>query len=318
MRILFAASGEFAVPTLESLHRSDHEIAAVVTQPARKAGRGRQSRPTPVGDVAAGLGYEVIAPEDVNEPDVVRRLASLDARLGLVIAFGQKLGPELIGAVPAGFVNLHASLLPRYRGAAPIQWAVINGEERSGVTVFRLTSRMDAGPILTSRWTCLKPVETAAELHDRLARIGPDAVAAALELFEGGRVPEGQPQDESEATRAPKLSKQSGIADLSRPARELANLVCGLWSWPGATCDYVAADGSRRERVLLARARVGDDRPADVAPGEIDVRLFVATGDGWLELLEVKPASGKLMTWPAYVNGRHVKAGARFVPPASE
>ncbi len=317
MRVLFAGSGDFAEPTLHFL-AEEHDVVAVVTQPARKAGRGQSIRPTPVLQLAAKYGLRVIEADNINEPTLVSQLADLNAELGIVIAFGQKIGPELLAAIPAGFINLHASLLPRHRGAAPFQWTVIHGDQKAGVTVFRLTAGMDAGPILTQRWTYVRPQETAAELHDRLARIGPDAVRAAVELYRDGRIPEGQPQDPALATRAPKLRKSDGWIDFTRPAAVLEHLVCGLWSWPGAVCQFESADGSRRERVTLARARLGDARPAELEPGTLDVRLFVATGDGWLEILEIRPAAGRRMTWPEFVNGRHVRRGDRFVRIESE
>ena len=316
MRLTLLASGDFAVPTLRSLHGGGrHEITCVVTQPDRAGGRGRKPTPTPVKRFALDLGFEVLEAEDVNEPGVVARIAASGAPLGLVIAFGQKLGPALLASFPLGCVNLHASLLPKFRGAAPYQWAVISGEERTGVTVFRVSDRMDAGPILTTRWTLIKPEETAAELHDRLARIGTDAVDAALALCAGGEIPPGEPQPEEDATKAPKLTKQDGRIDFAQSARTLANRICGLWSWPGATCAFVSsasAPQAKPLRVTLARARVAEAGGSPLAPGEIDARLHVATADGFLELLELKPESGRLMTWPEFVNGRHVTAGDRF------
>jgi methionyl-tRNA formyltransferase len=313
MRLILLASGEFAIPTLRSIHGGGrHEIACVVTQPARSSGRGRKSTPTPVQRRALELGYEVIEAENLNAPETIARIGAYGARLGLVIAFGQKLGPELLAVFPLGCVNLHASLLPKFRGAAPYQWAIIAGEERTGVTVFRLSKRMDGGPILATRWTFIKPEETAAELHDRLAQIGPDAVEAALELYAGGEIPPGQPQNEAEASKAPKLTKQDALIHFAQPARVLANRICGLWDWPGATCAYVSTAGDRHERVTLARARVAEAGGPPPAPGFIDARRYVATADGCLELLEVRPESGRLMTWPAFVNGRHVVAGDRF------
>ncbi len=313
MRLVVLATGEFAVPTLRSLHGGGgQEIACVVTQPDRARGRGRKTTPTPAKECALELGYEVIEAPDVNDPAMVARIAAYGAALGLVVAFGQKLGDALLEAFPQGCINLHASLLPKYRGAAPYQWAVIRGEERSGVTVFRLSSRMDAGPILATRWTLIKPEETAAELHDRLAQIGPDAVADALDLYAHGRIPAGQSQDAEQATKAPKLTKQDGHIDFRQPAEVLASRICGLWSWPGALCDFVSEDGGRRERVILARARVAEAGGTPRTPGIIDTRLFVSTADGFVELLELKPQSGRLMTWSEFVNGRHVKAGDRF------
>jgi len=315
MKLILLASGEFAVPTLRSLHGDRrHEIVCVVTQPDRGCGRGRKPTPTPVKQRALEEGYEVIEAEDVNDPVIVDRIGAYGAPLGLVIAFGQKLGKALLEAFPLGCVNLHASLLPKFRGAAPFQWAVISGEERSGVTIFRLSNRMDAGPILTARWTFIKPEETAAELHDRLAQIGPDAVEAALELYADGTIPPGEPQSDQGASKAPKLAKRDGHIDFAQPMRALANRIHGLWDWPGATCEFVSEATGRRERVTLARARAAEGGGEPTPPGLIDARLHVATADGYLELLEIKPQSGRLMTWPEFVNGRHVKPGDRFEP----
>ena len=292
MRIVFLGTGAFARPTLKWLAQSGHQVVLVVTQPARPSGRGRRLVRTPTGALADELGLEVTETPDVNDPEVVDKLRALDARLGLVIDFGQKLGPELLNLMPGGCINLHASLLPKYRGAAPINWAIVNGEERTGCTVFRVVERMDAGPILVSRWTAIRPEETAGELHDRLAGIGVDAVQAALELFEDDRVPEGTPQDESKVTKAPKLKKTDGIIDFDAPAARVGHLICGMTPWPGARTEYRSQDG-RWEQVAIMRAR----------------------RDGFLEILEIKPSSGRIMTWRDYVNGRHVAEGDTFSSP---
>ena len=315
MRVVFLASGAFAQPTLRWLAQSQHEVALVVTQPAKGSGRGRHVTRTPVRALADELGLETLEAENVNAPDVMGRLRSLEARVGLVIAFGQKLGPELLGMMPGGCINLHASLLPKYRGAAPINWAVVRGDEKTGCTVFCITERMDAGPILVSRWTEIKPEETAGELHDRLAGIGVDAMKAAVELFEGANIPAGTPQDEREATSAPKLTKADGVVDFDRPASDVAHHICGMTPWPGASARFEASD-DRWENVLLLRARRAQDpyAPAD-PPGTIDPRRYVAARDGFVEILEIKPSSGRSMTWQDYVNGRHVSPGDRFATP---
>jgi methionyl-tRNA formyltransferase len=315
MRIVFVGSGAFAIPTLRWLTQSDHEVALVITQPARGAGRGRKTARTPVAAIAEDLGHEVLQVEDINAPDMVARIGGLGARLGLVIAFGQKLKPDVLGALPGGFINLHASLLPKYRGAAPINWAILRGEERTGCTVFRIDDRMDTGRILASRWTLIKPEETAGELHDRLAGVGVDAVDAALALYADDATPEGTPQDDTEATTAPKLRKADGFVHFDRSAREVANLICGMTPWPGATARYEAAEG-RWENVQLVRARVAEDasRPSQ-PPGTIDARRYVAAQDTFVEILEIKPSSGRIMTWQDYVNGRHVAEGDRFSTP---
>jgi methionyl-tRNA formyltransferase len=315
MRIVMFASGEFAIPTLLSLtdpQHDKHEVVAVVTQPDRPSGRGQSAKPTPVKAAALELGLDVIATEDVNAPEIVERLQACGADLGLAIAFGQKIGKGVRELFRHECVNLHASLLPKYRGAAPFQWALINGEERTGVTVFRLVDRMDAGPVYVHRWTLIKPDETASQLHDRLSRIGVDAVTATLDILanDANFVP--AEQDESQATRAPKLKKEDGYLRFDRPAAELARRVCGLWDWPGAKCRFHSAKTGRSERVTLALARIGDAGTAAEEPGTVDIRRYVATGKGYLEILEIKPDGARLMAFHDFVNGRHVEPGDRF------
>ncbi len=340
MRIVFLGTGGFALPTLRWLADSEHEVALVLTQPARASGRGRHLRRTPVGQLCEELGLTTLEAPDVNEPEIVSRLESLGAGLGLVIDFGQKIGPELLAALPGGCINLHASLLPKYRGAAPINWAIAQGEERTGCTVFRITQRWDAGPILVARWTAIKPEETAGELHDRLAAIGVDAVSSALELYADGAHPQGTPQDEAQATRAPKLNKADGVIRFDQPAAAVSLHIRAMTPWPGARARFKATDG-RFEDVTITRARVregvrapadgarvreGIRPPADLAPaepadpsepttapGRIDAHRYVAAGDGFVEILEINPSSGRLMSWQDYVNGRHVREGDMFV-----
>jgi len=317
MRIVFLGSGAFALPTLRWLCNGAHQVVLALTQPAKGSGRGRHVTRTPVRALADELGLESLEVENVNAPAVLSRLSPLDARLGLVIAFGQKLGPDFLRLFPRGCINLHASLLPRYRGAAPINWAILRGEKRTGCTVFRIVDRMDAGPVLTSRATTIGPEETAGELHDRLAAIGVDAVQAALELFAGQQNPQGSPQRDDEATPAPKLKKSDGSIRFDRPAAEVAGHIRGMSPWPGAAARFQAAN-QRWEDVILLRARQADaPSPPTVPPGTIDSRRHVAARDGFVEILEIKPSSGRLMTWAEYVNGRHVAAGDQFVTPTS-
>ncbi len=311
MRILFFGSGAFSVPTLRNLEQN-HQIVRVVTQPDRPGGRGRQPIATPARAMAEELGLAVLPTADVNAPETAAELLAERADLGVVLAFGQKIGPQLLHEIAGGCINAHGSLLPAYRGAAPVHWAIIRGERRTGVTVFKLVQRMDAGPILASRWTYIKPEETTSELHDRLAAIAVDAVRAALECYAADPNPAGAPQDETAATAAPKLTKEDGVLDFSRPASELASRICGLWSWPAARCLWVSAADGRRQEIALARARVAEGLPPATPAGQLDDRLHLATGDGMLEILELKPAGGTLMTWPQFVNGRRVRPGDRF------
>jgi methionyl-tRNA formyltransferase len=174
---------------------------------------------------------------------------------------------------------------------------------------------MDAGAILVSRWTAIKPEETAGELHDRLAGVGVDAVEAALALYAGGAIPEGTPQDPAEVTSAPKLKKTDGYIRFDQSARSIANLICGMTPWPGAAAKFEARDG-RWENVHLARARPAEGAPGESpVPGAIDARRYVGAIDGFVEILEIKPSSGRIMSWQDYVNGRHVGEGDRFSTP---
>jgi len=311
MRVIFFGSGSFGLPVLRWLVASQHEVVAVVTQPDRPAGRGRRMTRTPIGQFADEAGLALLPVEDVNAPAVIAELLALQARLGIVVAFGQKIGRAILDGLPAGCINLHASLLPRLRGAAPINWAIIRGEQHTGLTVFQLTDRMDAGDILVQLETAIKPAETAAELHDRLAEMGPAAIEQALRLYQNTDRPLGRPQDERLATRAPKLTKHDGRICFSWPARELANRICGLWPWPGAACTFHAAQPPRREKVILARAIPCEQTPQCPA-GTITEQLDVATGQGVLQILELKPTGGRLMPWQDFVNGRHVQPGDRF------
>lgn len=318
MRILFLGSGEFAIPTFHSILNDGHEIAAVVTQPDKVRGRGRQTSPTPVKAEALTAGVPVLSPADVNAPDVVDHIKSLNAELAYVAAFGQKIGTELLGAFPVGIVNLHGSLLPALRGAGPIQWSIINGDHEAGVTVFRLVERMDAGPILVQRRTAIGPDETADDLHDRLARIGCDATRAAIEALQADPSLPGTPQDDAKATRAPKLKKEEGRIAFDEPVDRLARRIRGLWSWPGARCRFRSADGSRDEVAVLARAVPHEGKAVPAASpddlGRITDMLTVQGTDRELTVLEIKPANGKLMKWLDFVNGRHVRPGDRFLP----
>ncbi len=318
MRVLFLGSSDFAIPTFRSIRNDGHDIVAVVTQPDRQRGRGKKPSPTPVKSMALEAGLPVLTPENINTPEAVEQIRALNAELAYVAAFGQKIGRDLLNMFPVGMINLHGSLLPALRGAAPVQWTILNGDTEAGVTVFRLVEKMDAGPILTQRRTAVGLDETASELHDRLARIGCDAVRAALDILEKNPETPGTPQDESRATRARKLKKADSRLVFDRPAAEVARRICGLWSWPGAMCRFVSADGSRDEQVTLARAvpYEGPARPADSpdAIGRIGEMMTVQCSDAELSLLEIKPAGGRLMTWQDYVNGRHVATGDRFLP----
>ncbi|HPD28868.1 MAG TPA: methionyl-tRNA formyltransferase [Phycisphaerae bacterium] len=310
MRVVYFGSGEFAVPALRWLAHSPHEIAAVVTQPDRPAGRGKKQTATPVGGMAESLGLPVYKTEDTNEAGFVEQIRSLGADLGIVAAFGQKLHAPLRSAFAGECINIHSSLLPKYRGAAPINWAILKGEPKTGVSVFRLVDRLDAGPVLIRRETMIGSTETAAELHDRLAGIACDALGATLKLLEQDLHHPGEPQDESLATQAPKLTKADGMLRFDEPAEQIALRCRAMWSWPGARCLYRNADG-RTEEIIIATASAIPAQASE-PPGTITSLLTVATRQGTLEIHGLKPAGKRVMSWQDFVNGRHVKPGDRL------
>lgn len=311
MRVVFFGSGEFAVPSLRWLVNSKHEIVAVITQPDRPAGRGKRTMPTPVAAKAEELQLPVQRTEDVNAEAFVTRIRTLGANLGVVIAFGQKLHAPLRSAFPLECVNLHASLLPKFRGAAPIAWSILSGEVKTGVTVFRIVERLDAGPTLVQRETMIGPAETTGELHGRLARIGCDAIDATLRLHEGqSAMPTGTPQDESMATRAPKLTHADGLLRFDEPAEAIVRRCRAMWPWPGARCRYVSAAGKREEVVIVAAAVLPSSESAPV--GTVRDSLTVTTADGSLAITSLQPSGKRPMAWRDFVNGRHVRPGDRF------
>jgi methionyl-tRNA formyltransferase len=337
MRILFFGTGDFAVPALRALRAAGHDVLAVVSQPDRPAGRGRQIVPTPVHAAADELKLPHIQAEDVNASVKPNNYPGVE--LGVIVAFGQKIAPALLHGLPRGFINVHGSLLPKYRGAAPFQWAILSGDDVTGVTAFQLDEQWDTGAILAQRETPIGETETADELHDRLAQLGAELIVETLRDLERGAI---QPrvQDIALASRARKLTKADSAVDWSQPARRVARWINGLWSWPGAACTFVlqrgvsqssvsqnsVAQGGKRERVLLVRARVAEEGMPNVIPlppregvgggsGVFLPDLTVQAGAGRVELLEVKPAGGKLMPFRAYANGRRIQAGDRLMPP---
>jgi methionyl-tRNA formyltransferase len=327
VRIVFLGTGDFGGPTLRALLEAGHEVLRVISQPDRPAGRGQALRPTPMHALAETLRLPHLQADDVNTLPLDQTVGNAD--IGVVAAFGQKISPSILAALPRGCINLHGSLLPKYRGAAPYQRAILDGERTTGVTVFQLNERWDAGPIWARRETPIGDTETADELHDRLAVLGGPVVVETLRLMERGEA-RPLPQDPAEASRAPKLSKADGYVDWCEPAFRVVRRIHGLWSWPAAACEFVQGTGShpvsptpgialpaaRRERVLLARATLANEHQipeqSHALPGEFLTNLTVQTGRGTIRLLEVKPAGGKLMSFEAFANGRQVKAGDRL------
>lgn len=313
MQIVFLGTGDFAVPSLRALHAAGHIIQRVISQPDRPAGRGRTIKPTPVHAVATELDLAHVQTADLNALNPHEVAAG--AAIGVIAAFGQKIGPAVLAAFPQSCINIHGSLLPKYRGAAPYQWAIINGEPETGVTIFQLNERWDAGEIWSQHSIPIGPRETADELHDRLAELGAGLIVDTLADFAAGRVTP-QPQDTGQATRAPKLSKADAYVDWAQPADRIVHRIHGLWSWPAATCIFAPRNG-KPERLLLARATVADHdtSPTDaVQPGAFHADQTVQAGIGRVRLLEVKPAGKGRMDFAAFANGRQVTVGDQLQP----
>ena len=303
LQIIFAGSGEFGSPTLRMLVDGGFEVVQVYTQPDRPAGRGKKLTPTPIAQLASELGLPLVRTADINaEP-----LPAAD--LLLVIAFGQKIGEAAVGHSRLGSVNLHASRLPLYRGAAPINWAIIRGEQITGNSVIRLASRMDSGAILGQSELAIGPVETAGELHDRLATDGTALVRRVIEEIVTGTVVERE-QDHAAATIAPKLSRESAVLDWSQPAAAIARRINGLSPWPGCRVQLVDADGTVVGRITLLRARAVEAGESKQEPGRLTDSGTAGAGDGGaVEILDVQPEGKRPMSLNDYRRGNRWAAG---------
>ncbi len=320
LRIVVMGTGPFAVPMLAALRRSGHEIVAVVTRPDH-APPGRRPAPNPVRDAATTAGLAVLDPERVNDPAARESLAALGADLFVVCDYGQILSAELLAVPPLGAINLHGSLLPRHRGAAPVQWAIRSGDAETGVSVIRMTPALDAGSVIVARPTAIGPRETAPELEARLALLGADAVTEAIERIAattgaGQSVGElGVPQDPALATRAPRLTKAEGIVDWSLPAVQIERMRRALEPWPRTTTTFTRDDG-RTQRLVLEDVTIAPAANGGADPGTVlatDGRITVACGEGTvLEIHRLVPEGSRSMSAADYLRGSPLRPGLRL------
>ena len=306
MRIVLLATGDFATDSLRAMHQAGHDVVSVVTQPARRAGRGGKLRQTPAALAALELDIEPWECQDVNHPDAIQRLTALAPDAIVVIDFGQFVTRAIRELPTYDTINLHGSILPALRGAAPVQRAILDGLPKTGVTTFSLVKEMDAGPIYQTAESLLGEDERGDELRARLAREGAQLLCETLDGLARGLAPTGQ--DESLATHAAKLSKTDGTLDFTRPATELHRVVRGTFPWPGARARFVKGDTPLD--VQITRTRVHSGAPAQA--GVLDGDLFVQCSDGRLEIITIKPAGKREMSWPDFVNGQRVQPGDRF------
>ena len=316
MRIVYLGSGEIGLPTLQALLAArvagKHELLAVVTQPDRPSGRGQAVRPGPIKALALAAGVPVLQPERLRRPEAVEALRALGADVFVVFAYGQILSPAVLALPAVACLNLHASLLPRHRGAAPIHAAVLAGDQESGLAVMYMAEGLDTGDVLLERRVKLHRRETAGSLHDRLAELAPDALFEALDLLAAGRAPR-VPQDNALATYAPKLERQSGLIDWTAPARTIERLVCGMNPWPGAFTWLPGTDGGP-PRMLKVFKAFAFSRPTRAKPGEVvkttSFGPLVATGRGRIVLAEVQMEGKRRMRAADFLRGHPLAAGS--------
>ena len=323
LRLVVMGTGPFAVPTFAALRGGPHEIVAVVTRPDR-APAGRRPPPNPMRAAVEAAHLPVLDPERVNEPAAVAAIAAFRPDLLVVCDYGQILSAELLGVAPLGGINLHGSLLPRHRGAAPVQWTILEGDAVAGVSVFHMTPALDAGRVLSTRSTPVGPRETAAELEPRLARLGVEAVGDAIEILAaaaraGTLAGVGTPQDAAGVTRAPRLAKADGMVDWTQPAIAIERRRRALEPWPRLATFFTRGDGQRsrlviEECVVESPAAAGE---TDLAPGTVieaaGERLVVACGGGTaLAILRLVPEGRRSMSAAEFLRGSPLVAGSRL------
>ena len=306
MRILFMGTPDFAVPSLEALIAAGHDVCGVFTQPDKPKNRGMKLLPTPVKVCAQAHGIPVFQPVKLRDGTALAQIQELAPELIVVAAYGRILPDDILAAPPRGCINVHSSLLPKYRGAAPINWAVLNGDSETGVTIMHMAHDLDAGDIIDQAATPIDPDETVVSLHDRLAQMGAALLVKVVADIAAGTAAR-TPQDHGKATLAPMLSRELSPMDFTRPARELHNQVRGLIPWPAAVTEL----GDRRCKVFSTSVL---DAHTDAAPGTILAAgkegIQVACGGGTvLRIDALQPDGGKRMRAADYLRGHPIPVG---------
>jgi methionyl-tRNA formyltransferase len=305
LKLVFFGTPEFAVLPLQTLLSSNHEILAVVTQPDRQSGRGRHMKPSPVKLEAQKAGIRILQPQSVKDENFISELKSFNPSAIVLVAYGQILPAAIIDLPKRGCINIHASLLPAYRGAAPVNWAIINGEKKTGITIMLMDEGMDTGPVLLQDEIEIRESDTTGTLYLKLSEIGADLLISLLNDLEGGNVtPHAQT---GEVSYAPVLKKTDGLLNWSRSAKDICNFIRGMNPWPGA---YSYIEG---ERIKLLSARPTDDNgPEGVIKKISKDELIVSAGNGAVSILELQPSGKPAMPIRAFLQGRKLKEGRRF------
>lgn len=306
MRIVFMGTPDFAVPCLRRLISQKHDIAAVVTQPDRAKGRGNKLAPPPVKVLAEEAGIPVYQPEKIKTREFTQMIRNLEPDVIIVVAFGQILSQEILDIPPLGCINVHASLLPKYRGAAPINWCIINGEKTTGITTMYMEKGLDTGDMIIKKETAIDENETAGELHDRLMELGASVLSETLALLSEGKV-QRTPQNNEEASYAPIMSKSLGRIDWSKTVYEIRNLIRGTYPWPGAFSSY----NGKVFKILRAAAledSVKNENYGCVSQVNKD-SIVIDCGTGRLKIDELQFENEKRMSVEAYLRGHEIVTG---------
>lgn len=317
LRLVLMGTGPFAVPSFEALRAAGHEIACVVTRPQPPVRSRKGPPPSPVRAWAQSHGMMLIDPDSINAEDAVAQLRQFAADLLVVCDYGQILKPAALEAARLGGINLHGSLLPKYRGAAPVQWAMLSGDEVTGVSVIHMTPRLDGGPVITTRQTKILEDETAGELEARLAELGIEATLQAVTTLSrwDGHSPIGLGQDPDQVTKAPRLEKKDGQIDWTRTAREIDCHVRGMQPWPIAFTHLSFADDKPPLRLAIKSVQVLQQpaepwEPGQVVPGD---QLIVACSDRLVEITSLQPAGKREMSGQEFLRGHQPTPGTRLI-----
>ncbi len=321
LRIVYMGTPDFAVPALNALATSSDDVVGVITQPDRRRGRGKKRRPTAVKVAAEDAGLPIFQPENINDDLALEHHKDWAPDVVVVAAYGQILSPKVLNVPPHGCINIHASLLPKYRGAAPINWAIANGEESSGITIMEMEEGLDTGPMLLKKRTLIGPLETAGELHDRLAEMGAELIVDVMRLIHLDSLNPVE-QDDAQSSYAPMLSRDDGALNWSDSAASLAFKIRGFHPWPGTFSTVeLANEESERIKFHLARAL---DTASNQPPGTV-IRadrkageLHIATGEGVLECLELQAPGRRAMDIGDFLNGHTINEGDRFLSPDAD
>ncbi len=308
MRIVFMGTPDFALPALEALIAS-HDVALVVTQPDKPSGRKKKLRPPPVKVMAEEAGIPVLQSRSARTPEFLAEVQSVKADVAVVVAYGKILPLAVLEAFPYGCLNIHGSLLPKYRGAAPIQWAVMDGEKNTGVSIMRLDEGMDTGPVLLKRTEPIFEEDTAGSLFERLAPLGASAILEALQGVEAGTL-EAVAQPSEGASHAAMLSKQDGLVDWQSDARPLASRMRGLDPWPGA---FTPIDGGNL-KLYGARACEGEGEPGTLISYDNATGMTIACRTGAIQIAEVQAPGKKRMAAADFARGKRLEVGTRLAP----